>query len=636
MSAETQKKNRKWAKRTGLALSVFFFVTLAIVSTFPFGLVKGPIADRIGSALGTSVSIGSIERREFVSFSPTLVIKGLTVRQPSWAGRGNLLEAEGVEARVPVLPLLVGGSPKIDTITVSGPILALVRDHNGRANWEGPGSRKGDTSGRVSGLQKLIIENGRFSLRDDKRVLKLEGAFSSDRRGLVLDAKGTFHEAPAEVLFRGGGIVDPGANAPYPLRLEFASPLLHLRASGETQGALNLRSMTLDIRAKAPNLKYLDDVIEAGLFSSRPIDLSARVRHVGRDWFIDEMTGSIGRSVLSAKADILKRDGRTKIEAVTHFSTFDFDDLSDAEGKAKEQAVEARIGPRVLPGTRINLAKIGPTDGTIDFRADRLLLPNSMFRSLKGRISLQGKLLKVDGIVVGMEQGRMTGGLEVDQRNGAKKPTLALDLVVKDARLEAVLGSRDVSGPLRSRIALTGTGDTIREALGHADGRAGLVVEGGSVKRIFAAVLGQDLGKTLGSLLKDKKEVELRCLAIGFQARNGILRAETFVADTGISIGQGKGKLSLFDEGIALSIRGRARDPSALRLEDPIMVGGTFSAPTLSAAGRPPGSKVNVGSVVSAIGKSVGNALGLSGDDDEATIDLPAAVDCNAIARKVL
>ncbi|MEE3156116.1 MAG: AsmA-like C-terminal region-containing protein, partial [Pseudomonadota bacterium] len=573
---------------------------LGVVAAFPFDLARGAIADRLGAALGAHVAIGSIERQEFLSFSPTLNFRDVTVRQPAWAGRGNMLDAQKIEARISILPLLVGRSPDIDRLVAHALSVNLVRDASGRANWGRRQSK--EASGRDSGtaLRKLIIHDARVTLRDEKRHLKLDGRLASDAKGLRVDARGQFHDAPATLALRGDPIASLETDARYPLHLDLKSPLLHLRASGHTQGALNLRAMTLDIRATSPNLAYLDDIIEAGLFGSRPINLKARVRHAQSSWFIDHMTGSIGRSRLDANAQIHKRNGRTKIEAVTHFSTFDFDDLSDAEGKAEARAREARIGPRVLPGTRINLAKIGPTDGTIEFRADRLLMSGSAFRSLSGRIRLEGKHLTVREIVAGMKSGRLTGEMDVDQRGGVAHPRLTLNLSVEGARLETVMGSPDATGPLRSHIRLAGTGDTIRDALAHADGRAGLIVQDGSVKKTVAAVLGQDLGKTLGSLLKDKKDmVPLRCLAIGFEAHDGMLTPRTFLADTQISIGEGKGRISLASETIALSIRGRTREPSGLRLKDPIVVSGTLSAPALGAAGKPPGSKVNAGSVLS-------------------------------------
>ncbi|WP_443970660.1 AsmA family protein [Sphingobium sp. CR28] len=618
----------------GIAGLATLGLLLLAVAAFPFGLFKGAIERNIEKELGTDVSIGAVERREAFSFTPTILIHNLAIRQPSWAGQGNMLQARTIEARIPILKLLTGGGAKPESLTARGLIANLVRDVNGHANWEGREAGSGGGSGR--GLSQLVIPDGRFSLRDDKKFLILSGTLISDARGLLVDGTGRFHEAPARLSLAGQRIAGLADDAPYSAELKLTSSLLRLEAKTQMRGALNLQSMTMDVHATAHSLKYLDHVIEAGLFGTRPIDLTAKVRHDGRDWFIERMTGRIGRSALVAKANVLKRDGRTKIDADVHFSRFDFDDLSDARGEARAKAVEARIGERVLPGTRINIAKVGPTDGVIRFRADRLLLQDSAFRSLAGEVRLDFKLLTIDKIVAGMTSGRMTGNLRIDQRNNVPKPRLSMDLVFADGRLETLMGTDDATGPMRGRVVLSGTGDTIREAMATADGRAGLMVRNGTIKRTFAAVLGQDLGKAIGAALKKgEPEVPLRCLAIAFAAKRGFLRPSPFIVDTGISTGRGEGHLSLASEAIALTIKGQSRDPSPLRLADPIQVGGTFTKPTLSAAGTPPGSKVNAGSVVQAVGKSLGRALGL-GKDEAPRPALSASDPCEGLAGKIL
>lgn len=637
MAAETTERRSRWIPKIVAGFILFAILGLLALAAFPFGLFKDRIAQHIGRELGTQVTIGAIERRELLSFTPTISIRDLAIRQPAWVGQGNMVHARSLDLRLPMLRLLMGRFPRPQTITAHGLALALVRDAEGRANWENRSRQEPGEGEHETGFQQLVIPNGRISLRDDKRFLAIAGQLTASNDGLRIEANGRFHDARARLSVRGGRISGLAADASYPLSLQLVSPLLRLEATGQTRGALNLKSMTLDIHAVAPTLKYLDDVIEAGLFGTRAIDLRAKVRHAGRDWFVDRMTGSIGRSTLVARADVLKREGRTKIDAEVHSSAFDFDDLSDAEGRARAAAIEARIGKRVFPDTRINLSKVGPTDGIIRFRADRLLLTSSAFRSLGGTIRLEGKLLAIDNIVAGMSSGRMTGSMKVAQQEGASHPLLSLDLAFHDGRLETLIGSRDATGPLRGRVLLSGRGDTIRSALAGADGRAGLIVRNGTVKRAFAAVLGQDLGKAIGAVLSDKEAVvPLRCLAIGFTARNGTLTSGPFIVDTGISVGQGQGGLSLADERIALSIAGQSRNPSPLRLADPIVIGGDFSAPTLSAAGKPPGSKVNAGTVLSAVGKSIGRALGLRGNDRRAEDSVPAATDCEAFARRIL
>jgi len=65
-------------------------------------------------------------------------------------------------------------------------------------------------------------------------------------------------------------------------------------------------------------------------------------------------------------------------------------------------------------------------------------------------------------------------------------------------------------------------------------------------------------------------------------------------------------------------------------------VGGSFSAPTLSAVGDPPGSKVGAGSILKAVGKSIGGALGFIKKRDMDNDITPMAVDCGSMERRIL
>ena len=618
----------------GGVLLILVMAALLVAAAFPFDYLKDRIARRVGEEMGATISIGSIERREALSFSPTVAVHQLIVQQPPWAGSGEMVHAEEIVVRFSIASFLLGRGFKPDAIVARNLSVALVRDANGRANWE-QSKHSERRAAHENGLRRLIIQNGRVSLRDEKRGITLAGHFTADAKGVFVDAEGQFHGSPAHLSLRGGRITGVAADAPYPFTLALKSPLLALEANGTMRGALNTSDMIVDVHSAAPSLKFLDYVIEAGLFGTRPIDFRGRVHHAGRDWLIKRMTGRIGRSTFVAKANVLKRVGRTKIDADIRFSQFDFDDLSDARGRAEAEAIERRIGPRVLPATRINISKIGPTDAVIHFRANRLLLTDSVFQSLRGVLRLDGKLLTIADITAGMTNGTMTGSLSVDQRGTAPKPRLSINFAVADGRLESLIGGHAASGPMRAKIKLAGVGDTVREALAHADGRAGVMVRGGGVKRVFAAVLGQDLGKAIGSALGDKAaEVPLRCLAVGFAAKDGLLIPSPFVVGTAISSGRGQGRLSLATERIALTIRGRSRDPSALRIVDPIEVGGTFSRPAISIAGEATDSRNKIGAVISAVGKSIGHALGLNKSKSPEK-QAPETIDCEALARQI-
>ena len=627
-------------RRTHIALAgvaVVLVLGILFLGAVPASILRGVIVEKLQGASDRDVAIGSVTRDSFFSYSPVITVHDLRVAQPRWAGDGDFIRLKSISARLSVLDVLTGGAQP-DRVRIDGLELALIRDENGRSNWNEDEADDRDEDENGPALTDLDVRQSRFSFTDRKRGLDLAGPITVDsKNGLRAEGKGTFLQTKASLSFTGGAITGIDPEADYPFEMALDSPALNLTAKGKMQGVLNTGLFTASLSAQAPTLKNLDRVIEAGLFGTQPIDLRAKVRHKDKDWFVTKLEGSIGRSRLSGNADILKRDGRTKIDATIHATTLDFDDLADDAGLARAAALTRRIGPRVIPNTRINLSKMGPTDGQLDFTIDRLLSRrDTVFRSLKGTLSLDHKLIQISDLVIRLKSGRMTGGVQVDHRSGA--PKFSTDLTLRGASISDLIGNGDiVTATMRGRIKLSGSGDTVREALEKADGKAAMVASGGSVRATAAHVLGQNLSGAVGKIIDDPKaRVPLHCLVASFDAKNGVLTPAPLAVDTEISIGRGEGRIALDGETISLILRGGAKGESALRIVDPIKISGTLTAPNVSVAGlgkAEDAEKPSLGDVLKVATKSIGSALGIGSSDkqDEAFQRRPKSLNCDAV-----
>lgn len=640
MKAMTTRAPLLRDRRTHIALAgvaVVLVLGILFLGAVPASILRGVIVEKLQGASDRDVAIGSVTRDSFFSYSPVITVHDLRVAQPRWAGDGDFIRLKSISARLSVLDVLTG-SVQPDRVRINGLELALIRDENGRSNWDEDETDNSDEDKNGPALTDLDVRQSRFSFTDRKRGLDLAGPITVDsKNGLRAEGKGTFLQTKASLSFTGGAITGIDPEADYPFEMALDSPALNLTAKGKMQGVLNTGLFTASLSAQAPTLKNLDRVIEAGLFGTQPIDLRANVRHKDKDWFVTKLDGSIGRSRLSGNADILKRDGRTKIDATIHATTLDFDDLADDAGLARAAALTRRIGPRVIPNTRINLSKMGPTDGQLDFTIDRLLSRrDTVFRSLKGTLSLDHKLIKISDLVIRLKSGRMTGGVQVDHRSGA--PKFSTDLTLRGASISDLIGNGDiVTATMRGRIKLSGSGDTVREALEKADGKAAMVASGGSVRATAAHVLGQNLSGAVGKIIDDPKaRVPLRCLVASFDAKNGVLTPAPLAVDTEISIGRGEGRIALDGETISLILRGGAKGESALRIVDPIKISGTLTAPNVSVAGlgkAEDAEKPSLGDVLKVATKSIGSALGIGSSDkqDEAFQRRPKSLNCDAV-----
>lgn len=554
-----------------------------------------------------------MERLDSFSLRPVIRIHDLRIPQAGWAGGGNLVTLRVADIRVPLWTL------RADNIRAEGLRIDFVRTADGRESWRRdarPAQHPAQHKDRRPGLTQFTIADGHLRYRDAKRNRTLDAALTVDANGLNLTGIGTVLGSPVSVRAHGAAVT---GDARWPFTVRIAGQALDMAIDGTMDRPLDAAHLDMTATARAANLTYVDAIVEAGLPRTQPVRLRARARRDGQDWDVAALTGTVGRSDIAGHATIRKRDGRHIIDGTLRARRFDFDDLSDARGRAIAAAKRAKYGPRVFPDTAIDLDNVKRTDGTLRVRADRLLWPGpSPFRSLDATIRVDHSLLTIDNLRLGLNHGTMKGALRVDQRKG--HPKLSLDLRLAGARLVDFVPDTQVDGRMEGRLRLTGPGRTIRAAIGRSDGSIAVVARDGSLPARTASLLGQDL---LKGLFTDKaKLATLRCAIVRVDARGGNATANPILIDTTRARTDITGRLSLADERMDLAMHGTPKEHADLRLQGDILIKGTLKAPEIELPDK--------GGIVGTVLKSIGRALG--GKEQPIAGD----ADCDALAARAL
>ncbi|WP_236697350.1 AsmA family protein [Sphingomonas sp. Leaf357] len=618
MTIRTFLADRRLHRAAG-GIAVLAGLLLILLAAFPWGLLKSTIEARLSERFGRTVTIGSIDRLDRLSFTPTIAIRDVRVPQPGWAGSGDLARIARVDMRFRALPLLLGRfSP--ETIGVSGMRLALVRTADKRENWrsdsEGPGGGSGPD------LTGLTIADSMISYADAKADRSFTAALTADSvYGLRVSGSGKVRGSPVRIALSGAAIEGAGGKR-WPFRAILDGPALGMQVRGTMAAPLDTHRMTIDIAARADDLRMIDAIVEAGLFGTQPVRLTAHVRRDAPDWTIDTLKGTIGRSDLSGRLTVRKRDGRTKLDGDVVFGTLDFDDLSSDEGLARGRALERRIGPKLVPTTRINLGKITRTDGVLSVTARRIVddaKPSSL-TWLKGRIALDHQVLILAPLQVGLKTGTISGSVRVDQHGGTPEPLVTIDLALRNGTVAALAGGADaIDGRVEGRARLTGTGSTIREVVGRSNGRIGLIAHDGSLPEKIAALIGFDAGRALTA--GKGSRATLRCAALRLDLRGGVGRVDPLVIDTSASGSHGAGTVSFPSEALAIRLTGAPKKDSVLRLPGSVTLGGTIRAPSIVI----PQETKSAGNILKAIGRAITGRQGpIAGDANCAALSARA------------
>ncbi|MCD2316333.1 AsmA family protein [Sphingomonas sp. IC-11] len=598
------------------ALITILAVTLA---AFPWGLLKGLLESRMTARFGRPVAIGAMERVDNFGFTTSVRLRDVRIPGPAWAGSADLARVARMEVGFSALSL-VTGRLALEDVSIEGAQLNLVRAADGRENWRGSTGRGGIGGG---GLDQLVVRQSRLRYRDDKQNRNFDLAIESDPAvGLRVKGTGEIRGTPVRVAAKGPAISGE-KQGKWPFDARLMGDDLSMHAKGTMAAPLDTEHMSLEVTARASDLKLVDAVIEAGLFHTQPVVLTAKVRREPDRWLIDRLNGRIGRSDFSGQLTVIKTAGRTKLDGSFESRQLDFDDLSSDEGLRRAAVKKQAAGPRIVPDTRVNLAKIGRTDGRISLKVSHIVSRHgpSSLTSLAGTLVLDHRVLTVSPLTIGLRQGRITGTAVIDQGKDGPVPLVRLDLRLTGSSIPALAGGGGtVTARVDARAVLAGRGSTIREAVGNSSGRIGLAARDGELPKEIAEALGFDAGGAL--LARQADRATLRCVIVGLTMRNGSGRVGPFVVDTSQSRLDGQGTITFPDEQLSIRLTGAPKHDAVLKLPGSAIMNGTISEPNVVV----PRQVKSVGNVLKAIGRAITGRQG------------PAAqeADCGALTRQVL
>jgi uncharacterized protein involved in outer membrane biogenesis len=601
-----------------------------LFAAFPWGMFADRAASPLSALIGRKVTVGSAHRVDFFSFSPTVDLRDVRIAQPAWAGRDDFGQIAHLRVRFRVLPLLAGRFEPT-SIIADGLVLRLHRYADGRENWLDPKRRHQSLTSPA--LRFVTIRNSRIELRNDTRQVLLVTSLAVDpQHGLSIAGSGIHRGQPVRIAVRAPPIVEASAGRPYPVALSLHSPILSVEAVGRLDQPLDFEHYEARITTSGRNLTYLDDIIQAGLFDTQPFRLTADIRHDAPDWTIRTLSGSIGRSRLSAAGTVKLVRGRTRVVAQVVADQLDFDDLASDEQHAETKSRTARLGVRILPHTRILLDRIARLDGTLHARVHRLLDDKrSPFRTLDATLVLDHRLLRVAPLKVGLTHGRIIGTMILDDRDDRHK--LVVNVRMTGSHIADLVGPTDaIEAPIDGQIDVIGKGGYFDEAMARADGHMGFVARGGTVRKDVALYASGDAIKTIAAAIgKPKGPVPMRCLIGDFLVRSGTVTPSLLAFTTDKSRVDGTGSVRLSDERIDLSFTGRSDHPGLLQSTAPLRLGGTLASAhveTRSPEAAGPGDK--------ATGKLGQFLKGLKTRGDRGRSIPAAPLDCISARNKAL
>ncbi|WP_337189249.1 AsmA family protein [Phenylobacterium sp.] len=617
-AAERPRRRRlAWA---GGLLALLAIVIAVLIAVWDWNWFRGPLERTASTRLDRRVTISGDLHVDLFSWRPTATVDGITIANPEWAGTTPMGTIERLRVRIRLVPLL-WGKADLRVLAVDRPNFRLLADGQGRQNWDFSPGRQ-DPPADFPPIQNFVIREGRLEYSDAQRNIRFLGLIEARERlgagntGFQLTGDGTINGQPFRAEVTGGPLVNVERDQPYPFDVDLRAGRTHVTANGAIPRPFDLGRFQMNATIRGPDLADLFPITGVALPNTPPYALRGRLSRAGFLWKVDGLSGRVGDSDLAGVLSVETGRERPLLKAELQSRSLDFDDLGAVFGAAPkagsgetasaEQAAAARrlvAQQRLFPDTPLDVRRIRAMDADVTYRAASIRDTPIELRAGSVRVRLDDGLLRADPLRLDLPHGRVEGHVTLNARGGT--PATALDLRLSNARIESLVpvtfqGSPPFEGALVGRARLAGRGDSVRKTFATADGEVVVVAPGGEIRRSVAELMGVNVVKGLGLLLsKDSSTTPIRCGVAHFQARNGVMRADSIVLDTGPVLVTGRGEIDLRSERMDLRVRGQDKSFRLVRVMVPVTAKGPLTAPRV---GVEPGPALAQGGVAAALG----------------------------------
>lgn len=520
--------------------------------------------------------------------------------------RANLPQGQ-VSGRVAAGPFGQGFTADIDLTAEGVDLNAIARGDTvaGALNARAQGTLQGSTPSELLTRSRLEVNGTIDGLRlpqvgDRIPAVTLMATIDPERPTafrMVAEARGS--DLPLRLAAWGGSAERLLANeGDYPVTLELDAGNNRGRVNGTVALPLAAASAArADVTLEGEQIGPVLSLLGLPGMELPPYRFATAVTRDGDTVRIVGLDGRVGESdiggdlaiALGGERPAVTGELRSRLIALNDFTglTGARPNADPAQTARAEVEEAAQDDGQVLPDEPLEPSRWRRVDLDLDLAAEQLRASNIPLDGFHALVRLDDGHLRVDPLEVRVAQGRIDGQVELDGRRSPVRAELNLDL--RRLSMARLLNRLDIevgalgtlSGQARGGVGIGGTGFSVAQILGNADGETTLVMEGGAVDRTLAAAAGFDLLGVLGSVLGiTSEQVELRCTLADLAVRDGVVTTRSLLVDTPLAIIRGDGTINLETEQIDLTFFTRPKRTVTVPIERTgVSIGGTLADP---------------------------------------------------------
>ena len=302
-----------------LGISVVAILAAAIIALYflDWNQLRGPIGRWLSHHYGREVRIDGNLQVKLFTWQPKIDVGGLYIGNPGWvtAKQGADLSHAHVELRL--LPLF-RGQLILPVVDIEQPDILVVRDANGRTNWDSGSS--GKTGWNLPPIRRFLVRDGHVVIDDDLRKLHFTGAINSSEdsgeRGaaFTMNGDGTLNGNKFTADVHGGPLLNVDESKPYAFTADIHAGDTHVTADGSVTHPFHLDRYAAAVTISGPDLSELYYLTGLALPGTPPYHLQGQsaARRRGIPFHRHQRHGGILRHQWRPGGGRLRRDSGTE------------------------------------------------------------------------------------------------------------------------------------------------------------------------------------------------------------------------------------------------------------------------------------------------------------------------------------
>lgn len=527
---------------------------------------------------------------------PHLYADDVHIGNPDWMAPRDMASVRQFSFSLNPFALLAH-QISVPVLRFDGPQVALLRTDETHNNWTF--KHEQSPSKWHLDLRRIVLSKGVLMVDDavsKTQVTANVNTLDNDPiYGIAWTVTGSYNGAPVGGGGKAGAVLSlENQGAPFPLQADMHSGPNRIALEGTVTRPAQLEAIDLRLKLAGASMARLYPFTHVLLPETPQFSTEGRlVGKLGNDssrWTYSDFKGKVGSSDISG--DLVFQTGKPRplLTATVVSRELLFSDLGPTIGadsnasKARRGVAPVQPAGKKLPVERFRIERWKALDADVHFRGDRVIRNKNLpLTKLSTHLVMKDGVLNLAPLDFGFAGGLLRNTVKLDGSNGK---TIKVNAEVQARHLQikqmfpAVQNIRQATiGELNGDAKLSAVGDSVADMLAHSNGELKTLVEQGTVSKLLMEEMGLNIGSIVVTKLFGDRTVQLNCMASDFDISDGVLKTQTFIADTDEALVEVKGTVNLQTEQMDLNLDPRTKGLRLFSLRSPLYLRGTFAKP---------------------------------------------------------